>query len=152
MKLDWTSVADISSSFCSRDADEVREALQERVDAWREYNEAVTERNNTPVEDRVDEEPPEEPSDEELTDDETDLLALLTEWSEECSEWRHGEYFIHESDFQDQMEELANECGYLGNPRDNPLMSCIDWEKWADMCRMDYTTYEAGDETFYARS
>ena len=147
MKLDWTSLSDITSSFDSRDADEVREALQDRVDGIKDHAEELAEWEKEDQETRGD--APEcdwEP----LTEDEEELLEQLTEWSEEIDDWRHGAFFIHESDFEDQMRELAEDCGYCP-ANGNPLLKYIDWEAWASDCKHDYSCYEVDGETFYVR-
>jgi len=148
MRLDWDSVSDISASFDSRDAEDIREALRDRVDGCKEHAEELAEWRSD--DETTKGEQPEcewEP----LTDDEQALLDLLTEWSESVDDWRYGVHFIHESDFEDEMRELAEGCGYIRGGEDNPLLNYIDWEAWARDCRNDYSVFEANGQTFYVR-
>lgn len=134
----WESVSDLASEriFDSRDAEELREELQDKADAYKAFAD----------------DPAENPEAEELTEDEAELLAVLTRLqSETSSEWDHGIGFIREDEFEDYCRELASDCGYVKDGGDNPLMQCIDWAQWAELCQQDYSSTEIDGRTFYYR-
>ena len=55
---------------------------------------------------------------------------------------------IPEDEFEDYAQELAYDCGLIN--RDHTLDSYIDWERWADDCKSDYTTITFdGDDYLY---
>ena len=88
------------------------------------------------------------------TDDET--KEAIKELKEECEDygWEYGIHFINEYYWEDYCRDFAEDCGYLNmssNDISNPLESCIDWEKWADLMKQDYseTTFEG--KTYYYR-
>ena len=61
---------------------------------------------------------------------------------------------IPESDFEDYCQELAEGCGFISdrsNPL-NPLMGYIDWERWANDCKHDYSSFYFEGESYYVRS
>jgi hypothetical protein len=100
-----------------------------------------------------------DPSDEDnepLDEDEQELLKALVELREECegSGWRDGIGFVRETYWRDYCEELASDVGYFPSDRDtgsNPLWSCIDWDKWADLVAQDYQQTDIGGVSFYWR-
>tara|TARA_R100000697_G_scaffold120810_1_gene146633 strand:- start:683 stop:1015 length:333 start_codon:yes stop_codon:yes gene_type:complete len=69
------------------------------------------------------------------------------------NDWEDGITFVHESYFTEYCEELAYDCGYLENLRreENPIAYCIDWDKWARDCSVDYTQVEFEGETYLYR-
>lgn len=101
------------------------------------------------LQDIIDDLEAEEPED--LDDDQKALLAALIEVRDECSsEWEGGLTLVRDSYFEDYAQEEAEsyyDLGELGNFR-----YYIDWEKWARDLKMDYTSVEIGDTTYWARS
>ena len=87
------------------------------------------------------------------TDDET--KKAIKELKEECENygWEYGIHFINEYYWEDYCRDFASDCGYLEMRSDtfNQLESCIDWGKWADLMKQDYseTTFEG--KTYYYR-
>lgn len=82
------------------------------------------------------------------------LIKALEELKEECegSGWRDGIGFIRSSYWKDYCEQLASDFGYIKQDGDrNPLLDCIDWEKWADMVAVDYHVIDIGDTEYYWR-
>ena len=97
---------------------------------------------------------------EELKDKRTDsdrIKAIKTLKDEVVSfspnDWEYGITFIHEDDFTDYCEELAYDCGYLENLRreENPLAYCVDWDKWARDCAVNYAQIEFEGKTYLYR-
>lgn len=56
---------------------------------------------------------------------------------------------INSDYFTEYTEELLKDCGYI--PKDLPSWIELDWEKTADNVKVDYTTIDIDDETFYYR-
>ena len=90
--------------------------------------------------------------------DEAEELNQLQDILEELKggggdeQWKGDWYpvtLINEDYFTDSIEELVKEC--CGFPKDVPWWVEIDWEKTADNCKVDYTTIEIGEETYYYR-
>ena len=55
---------------------------------------------------------------------------------------------IPDDEFEDYAEEMAYDVGFV--TRDSTISSYIDWERWADACKMDYTTITFdGDDYLY---
>jgi len=81
-----------------------------------------------------------------------DKQAMLAELEEIEDEFSLDEALIRESYWQDYCEQLATDCEYIVEPDKNPLMSCIDWEKWADMVRADYSTVTIDGVDYYTRN
>jgi hypothetical protein len=79
------------------------------------------------------------------------MLKALAEEAEGCSDWRHGETLIRDSYFEQYAMELADDCCDMKKADSWPL-TCIDWEKAADELKMDYTSIEFGDVTYWIRS
>ena len=64
--------------------------------------------------------------------------------TDECENygWEHGIHFINEYYWEDYCRDFAEDCGYLNmnsNDISNPLESCIDWSKWADLMKISYS-------------
>lgn len=67
-------------------------------------------------------------------------------------QWRGDWYpitLINSDYFTEYTEELLKDCGYL--PNDLPSWITIDWEDTADNCKVDYTTIDIEEETYYYR-
>lgn len=81
----------------------------------------------------------------------------LLEWLEFLStsslpaDWEYGETFIADEYFEDYARDLADDIGAIDSDAGWPT-SYIDWEAAADALKMDYTEYELGGYTFWARS
>jgi len=134
----WESVSDLAREnvFDSRDAEDLREELQDKADAHKAYTE----------------DPENESEAEPLDEDEAELLKVLTGLQDETSsEWIHGIGFIRESYFEDYAQEMAEDCGYIKDSKGNPLMQCIDWAQWAELVKQDYSSTDVGGITFYYR-
>jgi hypothetical protein len=96
----------------------------------------------------------EENEDAELDEDDAELLEQLKAFAEEgesCPDWSYGETLIHENYFETYARELAEDIGAISN-EDHWPNRCIDWEQAADELKMDYTSIEFGDETYYAHA
>jgi hypothetical protein len=79
------------------------------------------------------------------------LLALAKEGADNFSDWVHGETLIRDSYFKEYAQELADDIGAIKADAGWPL-NCIDWEQAARELRMDYTSVEFGDVTYWGRS
>ena len=86
-------------------------------------------------------------------------LAKLKEFAEEVesqgvtTEWEDGAYFIRDSYFEEHAQEEAESCCEMpDNGGSNWPYCCIDWEKAADMLKMDYSCVEFDGEDYYVRS
>ena len=67
-------------------------------------------------------------------------------------QWRGDWYpvtLIRDSYFTDYTKELLEECGYI--PKDFPSWIEVDWDATAENVRIDYTSAEFGDVTYWAR-
>lgn len=96
-----------------------------------------------------------DPDENEFDEDAAELLKALTDLrSEFSSEWPYGEALIRESYFTDYAREFADDVGYLSKDarNGNPLLDYVDWDAWATAVQQDYTEYEIGGVTYYARS
>ena len=93
----------------------------------------------------------------ELKDIETDQerKKAIKELKEECQNygWEYGINFINEDYWEDYCKDFAEDCGYLNMRSDtfNPLESCIDWEKWSDLMKQDYSEIEFDGTWYYYR-
>jgi hypothetical protein len=137
--------------------EEVREPLQDAVDEDKEWLSTTpsTPDNQQEVKDKQEHY---EQRKEELKEwdesDEAEELKALKAFAEECesnSEWESGMTLINESYFQDYAKEFAEDLGLISSETKWPA-TCIDWEQAATELRMDYTSYEFGDTTFYCNS
>lgn len=68
----------------------------------------------------------------------------------EVSEFDSGETLIPESEFEDYVKELVEDCGYID--KDMPWWIKIDWESTATNVAQDYSTIEYGGNTYYYRN
>lgn len=68
-------------------------------------------------------------------------------------QWR-GEWYpvtlIRDSHFRDYAETLADEIGAMDSNAGWP-MNCIDWDEAAKQLKMDYSTVEFGEVTYWYR-
>lgn len=146
MTRTWDSIEDLSGEdvFDSRDIQEWIDELESELDdyqtdrnEWEGAYPAVRGEEPTPPDD---------------LDAKRETLKALHEIRDACGrEWVHGVGYYRDSYFKDYAQELAEECGYCGNQKDNPLFQCIDWDKWAEMVQQDYSSIEVGGVTFWYR-
>lgn len=124
-------------------------ALEDRVDVQDQIIDRIEE-----LEERRDSEEQEEPLD---AGEEKELQALR----ELLNELEGGDdvqfdglwypaYLIHEHDFENYAEELAEECGMI-NPDAKWPLNCIDWTQAAKELQADYTGAEIAGFTFFWR-
>ena len=79
------------------------------------------------------------------------LKAFIEAVSDYYSDWQYGVQFIHDSYFTEYAQQLAEDIGAIA--RDVSWPSChIDWEDAADSLKIDYTSYNVADTTYWARS
>jgi len=88
----------------------------------------------------------------------TDLDRLAEQFAaafaDYCEDWKYGEMIIADSYFEDYAQELAEECYDLKSLSGNPYLDdciTIDWAKWADLLKQDYTSAEVDGVTYWAR-
>ena len=86
-----------------------------------------------------------------------ELIKTLHEIRNECENcgWTYGIGFIRDSYWVEYCKEFAADVGFArrdGNGECcNPLYSCIDWDKWAEMMRQDYQSIDIGGVEYYWR-
>jgi len=76
-------------------------------------------------------------------------------------QWRGDWYpitLINSDYFTDYTKELVEDCGYINRPKGKgrdedalPWWIEVDWEQTADNVKIDYTTIDIEDGTFYYR-
>jgi len=152
----WDSLEELSSEdvIDSRDIEKVIEELESDIETYveeeKEWEEEHIDSNEQLAETAH--------TDKQVEDyeDTKEFLAALIGIRDEVnsSEWDYGLTLIADSHFEDYCKELADDLGYLGSRQEehNPLLDCIDWEQWADMCRQDYSSVEIDGTTFYYRN
>ncbi|MDE2103056.1 MAG: hypothetical protein KGL39_37775 [Patescibacteria group bacterium] len=81
-----------------------------------------------------------------------DIIALraFADEAEGAEDWNHGALFIRDSAFQDYAEQFAEDIGAINHEASWPN-TCIDWEQVARELRMDFTAYDFGGITYWAR-
>jgi len=88
--------------------------------------------------------------------EELDLLNKVIAQGEDSPDWHHGETLIHESYFTEYIKNLIVDCYDFpseltdGKWPFNHLN--FDFEGAAEEAKVDYSTIEAGGETYYIRS
>jgi len=66
--------------------------------------------------------------------------------------WEHGIIFISDFEWRDYCKDMAIDCGYISRSKEyNPLEDCIDWDKWSDLVKNDYSEIEFEGATYYWR-
>lgn len=94
----------------------------------------------------------------ELDEDEIDRLEVLEQLESDIDQETGSslERFaddeptaIPDSEFEDYCRELAEDCGYVDDQ--SPLSNYVDWERWADDCKQDYTEFEFEGVTYWVR-
>ena len=66
------------------------------------------------------------------------------------SEWDYGLTLIPERYFEEYVQDLITDCGYIS--KDFPSWIEIDWETTADNVKADYSEVEFRGDTYYYRS
>ena len=87
---------------------------------------------------------------EQLQDLRDELQPLLDLKAEGIPEWEDGATLIPESDWEEYVEDLVKDCGYISN--DVPWWIVIDWAATADNVAADYSTVDYDDDTYYYRN
>ncbi|KKL58132.1 hypothetical protein LCGC14_2228430 [marine sediment metagenome] len=59
---------------------------------------------------------------------------------------------IPEDEFEGYAQDLADSLGYTGSSDENPLYAYIDWERWAEDLKADYTEVEYDGDTYLLRA
>jgi hypothetical protein len=89
-----------------------------------------------------------------LDEDEQAELKMLQDFAENAkgyvADWEYGETFINEDYFEEYAKEFASDV--MGWKDDgswpNPY---IDWTAASDALKQDYTSFDMGGSTFWAR-
>jgi hypothetical protein len=91
--------------------------------------------------------------DEDFDQEDKDELEKLRAFKDEVnsSEWDFGLTFISENYFEEYAQEFAEDIGAISKDSQWPL-NHIDWEAAARELKMDYSTVEYDNETYYYRS
>lgn len=84
-------------------------------------------------------------------DEYTKLKAFVEEARDDCPDFEYGEQFINDLYFVEYAQQLAEDTGAINRDAQWPNYH-IDWEAAADELKMDYTSYDVGCETYWARS
>ena len=87
---------------------------------------------------------------EQLQDLRDELQPLLDLKAEGIPEWDDGATLIPESDWEEYVEDLLKDCGYISN--DVPWWIVIDWAATADNVAADYSTVDYDGDTYYYRN
>jgi hypothetical protein len=77
------------------------------------------------------------------------LKALAAEAEPYAPDWIYGAALIRDSYFEQYAEELVKDCGYI--PQGIPSWIEIDWEATAENIKVDYTSVEFDDVTYWIR-
>ena len=78
------------------------------------------------------------------------LKALCEEAAGYSLDWTYGVTLIRDTYFVDYARELAEDLGLIDKNASWPA-TCIDWERAARELRMDYTSVEFDDVTYWVR-
>lgn len=81
---------------------------------------------------------------------EKEEIEEIDQIERECSEFKHGEALINQTDFTFYCEELCEDIGYIS--KDLPHWIEIDWYATADNMKADYSECEYCGETYLYRS
>ena len=95
-----------------------------------------------------------------LTDQEKEELEQLTAIKKDVEDyssddWEDGITFVSQYYWQDYCKDFAYDCGYIEDidrVNANPLIYCVDWEKWASEMKYDYTSTKINNVDYYFRS
>lgn len=90
-----------------------------------------------------------------MDEDDSARLAALRDLQEELFTDTLREYADNEPilipvyEFEEYCQDFAESCGYV--KEDDPLHPYIDWERWANSLRVDYTEVEFDGDTCLIR-
>lgn len=142
----WTEIDDMEDKLTNIQ-DEITE-LKDEIDSGKR-EETLTFEDLEELKDQLDE----------LEDQESDKQVEIKDYKKEI-EWDNLEtlyqavrdkdsdtLLISEDHFNQYMEEVLNEIYDI--PQE--IQYYIDYDRWADDCRADYTSFIYGDTTYYAR-
>ncbi len=95
-----------------------------------------------------------------LTDQDKEELDQLTAIKKDVEDyssddWEDGIIFVSQYYWQDYCKDFAYDCGYIEDidrVNTNPLIYCVDWEKWASEMKYDYTSTEINKVDYYFRA
>ena len=87
---------------------------------------------------------------EQLLDLRDELQPLLDLKAEDIPDWDYGATLIPVSDWEEYVEDLLKDCGYISN--DVPWWIVIDWAATADNVAADYSTVDYDGDTYYYRN
>lgn len=79
------------------------------------------------------------------------LISLAEEGENASSDWQYGATLIRDDYFEDYARELAEDTGRYSSDEPWPLC-CIDWEKAANLLKMDYTEVDYDGVSYWVRS
>lgn len=65
------------------------------------------------------------------------------------SPWDSGIILISESYWEEYAQQTAYDVGMI--EEDGPMSSYVDWGRWADALKMDYSHVEVGGYSYYGR-
>lgn len=77
----------------------------------------------------------------------TVLKALAEQGEDYAPDWKYGAQLIHEDYFEEAMDEMLEDCGYI--PHDLP--SCLTITVDYDALKQDYTELDFDGQTYYIR-
>lgn len=92
-----------------------------------------------------------------LDDDEhprlADLNDLESQLFTDMADYASNEAtMIPEEEFEDYAQDFAYDVGFAKRADDNPLHMYIDWERWADDLKIDYTEVTFDGQTYLLRA
>lgn len=92
----------------------------------------------------------------ELDEDERERLTALRKLDDQLftsmDEYAANEsLLIPEEEFEDYCQQWASDCGYAES-ESSPLSWYIDWERWADDMKIDFTEVEFEGDTYLIRT
>ena len=86
-------------------------------------------------------------------------IALLSDFRSECegysTEFTYGESIISWHYFEEYCQDLASDCGYLPRLEGatfNPIYDCIDWKRWAENLKYDYSEVSCDGNNYFIRN
>jgi hypothetical protein len=130
----------IDPSDVELEADEFNSDIEEKKEEIQELKDEVHK--------TVDFESQLETLEQELADIELEAKDIL-ELHSDCEDYARGSSLINESYFTNYCEEFAYDCGEID--RDSSMSIYIDWDKYAEDCKMDYTTITFEGTDFYVQ-
>ena len=84
-------------------------------------------------------------------EDEYQQIEAINEIEDEVGgEFEYGCTLIEEDDFEDYVEDMLIDCGYIS--KDFPTWIEIDWKATAENVKQDYSELEYKGDTYYFRA